>query len=140
MKVVVVKARICSSNSTMGDSQMKIIILLIMFTITGIASAQDVHFSKQELIGIIGPATAEEACSQEFMACLDLSQATCNSEIDKLARGACSKHVPKGGAGVDEIADISRNLAKCVVTDIMARYKQNLVKNAKTPACQALTQ
>jgi hypothetical protein len=113
---------------------MKTIILSILFAFTGVASAQDVHFSKKELVDM----NAEAVCTQDFMACLELTQTACYGEVNKAARESCSKHIPKSGAGMDEINEIGKNFSNCLVSAIIGTHNQTLMKNIKTPACQSL--
>lgn len=117
---------------------MKTIIISILFAFASVASAQDVHFSKKELLDMIGPEMAPGICTQNLMDCLDLSQAACNAEIGRLLVGSCAGHVPEGGAGGDAIGEIAGKFSHCVVADLLAAHKNALKKNAMTPACQSI--
>jgi len=119
---------------------MRTIILFVFFTFSGIAAAQDIQLSKQDLIDILSGEMAEGVCTQDLLDCLDLSKAACSGETDTLVNGACSKQIPEGGAGIDAISDLTTNVTNCVISDILSKYKQNMVKNISTRACKAFMQ
>jgi hypothetical protein len=116
---------------------MRTIMALILVTLTGVACAHMVVLSKKEIIEIIESAAVESTCTPELTACLELSKATCTSEVGKLAWGTCSKYVPEGDTAGDAVSEIAEDASKCIVTGVITPRKENLAKNQDTAACQA---
>ena len=118
---------------------MKTLVVLILLAISGGVYAQDVTFSKKELVEMIEPAMLEHACTENIITCLGITKKRCESEVHNLVKVACDKHIPENGAGMETIKEISKNTASCVMSDIFAKHKAAMQKNIKSPACQALT-
>ncbi len=122
---------------TEGGADMKIAILMFALFSSVVAFAQDVHFSKQELIEIVAEPAAEAACTENFVNCIGITTAVCTKEVVDLANGTCSKQIPAEGGGKDAIGELVPKFVNCVVPGLMAKYKKNIQKNALTPACQS---
>ena len=123
---------------------MKKSIFVILFMVAGSLTAQEVEYTKQELVNMMLPELIKSTCTPAILECYELSTDSCKADVEKLVRGSCSSHIPNTLTltltDMEPIKNISKKVATCVVGGVIGSRAEQLMKNINTPGCQSLLQ
>ena len=117
---------------------MKSIIMIIMFVMISSVFAQDITFTRKDIIDMSVEATVNSACAENILSCLKISKATCETDVKKLLMNDCASKVPETVSNMEKVPEYAGQLAGCTVKALLTKHNSSMVKNINSAACQSL--
>lgn len=105
---------------------------------TGMVFAQDITFSKKEIVDMTVEQTVKSSCTTTIRDCLKISAATCEADIKSLLYKDCSTGIPETVSDMEKFSEYVGQLAGCAVKGLFAKHNSSFQKNITSAACKAL--
>lgn len=117
---------------------MKTIVITALLGLAGSVFAQDVSFSRKDIIDMSIDATISNACAQNIISCLNITAAACEADVRILLANKCANKVPETVSDMEKLPEYAGQLAGCTVKALLSKHNSRMQQNINSPACQSL--
>ena len=117
---------------------MKTLMITTIALLCNVALAQDVTFSRKDIIDMSVEATVASACANNILSCLKISADSCAADVTRLLKNDCAGNVPETVSDMEKVPTYAGKLAGCAVQALLKKHQASMQKNFNSPACQSL--